>query len=208
MRWLRPSYSSLDDMMRAGPATSPRGEPVLNLLFHSSEAIVGGSPYNRTPASSTPSSIGSSGSWRSRRRSSARSRVTFAEFRDAHVGQRPRAFSTSRRTCRPTRRPTRCCRGSSAPGPRTRGTRSRTSRIRRGPARRRRSRAGHVVAPSQRQRHPRARCASTSFAASRRIAQRSARRCWRARSRARAQQRPARRARGRCWRGGAASRSC
>jgi len=25
-------------------------EPVLNLLFHSSEAIVGGSPYNRTQA--------------------------------------------------------------------------------------------------------------------------------------------------------------
>jgi hypothetical protein len=25
-------------------------EPVLNLLFHSSEAIVGGSPYNRTDA--------------------------------------------------------------------------------------------------------------------------------------------------------------
>jgi hypothetical protein len=24
------------------------GEPLLNLLFHSSEAIVGGSPYNRT----------------------------------------------------------------------------------------------------------------------------------------------------------------
>jgi hypothetical protein len=24
------------------------GEPVLNVLFHSSEAIVGGSPYNRT----------------------------------------------------------------------------------------------------------------------------------------------------------------
>jgi hypothetical protein len=27
-----------------------RGEPVLNLLFHSSEAIVGASPYNRTQA--------------------------------------------------------------------------------------------------------------------------------------------------------------
>jgi hypothetical protein len=26
------------------------GEPVLNLSFHSSEAIVGGSPYNRTQA--------------------------------------------------------------------------------------------------------------------------------------------------------------
>ena len=29
---------------------SNAGEPVLNLLFHSSEAIVGGSPYNRTGA--------------------------------------------------------------------------------------------------------------------------------------------------------------
>jgi hypothetical protein len=27
-----------------------RGVPALNLLFHSSEAIVGGSPYNRTQA--------------------------------------------------------------------------------------------------------------------------------------------------------------
>ena len=36
---------------RARPATSRAdGEPVLNLLFHSSEAIVGGSPYNRTQA--------------------------------------------------------------------------------------------------------------------------------------------------------------
>jgi hypothetical protein len=25
-----------------------RGVPILNLLFHSSEAVVGGSPYNRT----------------------------------------------------------------------------------------------------------------------------------------------------------------
>jgi hypothetical protein len=29
------------------------GEPVLNLLFHSSEAIVGGSPYTRTDAELT-----------------------------------------------------------------------------------------------------------------------------------------------------------
>jgi hypothetical protein len=29
---------------------SESGEPVLNLLFHSSEAIVGGSPYNKTEA--------------------------------------------------------------------------------------------------------------------------------------------------------------
>jgi peptidoglycan/xylan/chitin deacetylase (PgdA/CDA1 family) len=48
MRWLRPSYSSLEDMRALARDLARRGEPVLNLLFHSSEAIVGGSPYNRT----------------------------------------------------------------------------------------------------------------------------------------------------------------
>jgi hypothetical protein len=50
MRWLRPSYSSLDDMMALAREIAAAQEPVLNLLFHSSEAIVGGSPYNRTQA--------------------------------------------------------------------------------------------------------------------------------------------------------------
>ena len=50
LRWLRPSYSSLDDMMTLARDLKSWGEPVLNLLFHSSEAIVGGSPYNRTQA--------------------------------------------------------------------------------------------------------------------------------------------------------------
>jgi peptidoglycan/xylan/chitin deacetylase (PgdA/CDA1 family) len=50
MRWLRPSYSSLDDMKGLARDLAAAGEPVLNLLFHSSEAIVGGSPYNRTQA--------------------------------------------------------------------------------------------------------------------------------------------------------------
>jgi peptidoglycan/xylan/chitin deacetylase (PgdA/CDA1 family) len=48
LRWLRPSYSSLEDMMALARDLAGAGEPVLNLLFHSSEAIVGGSPYNRT----------------------------------------------------------------------------------------------------------------------------------------------------------------
>lgn len=48
MRWLRPSYSSLADMMALARTLAADREPVLNLLFHSSEAIVGGSPYNRT----------------------------------------------------------------------------------------------------------------------------------------------------------------
>jgi len=48
MRWLRPSYSSLDDMIALARDLAEASEPVLNVLFHSSEAIVGGSPYNRT----------------------------------------------------------------------------------------------------------------------------------------------------------------
>jgi peptidoglycan/xylan/chitin deacetylase (PgdA/CDA1 family) len=50
MRWLRPSYSSLADMIALARDLDRMGEPVLNVLFHSSEAIVGGSPYNRTQA--------------------------------------------------------------------------------------------------------------------------------------------------------------
>ena len=48
VRWLRPSYSSAADMMALGRQLVHGGRPILNLLFHSSEAIVGGSPYNRT----------------------------------------------------------------------------------------------------------------------------------------------------------------
>ena len=50
MRWLRPSYSSVDDMIGLAQDLARWNEPVLNLIFHSSEAIVGGSPYNRTEA--------------------------------------------------------------------------------------------------------------------------------------------------------------
>ena len=50
MRWLRPSYSSLEDMRALARDLARREVPALNLLFHSSEAIVGGSPYNRTQA--------------------------------------------------------------------------------------------------------------------------------------------------------------
>jgi hypothetical protein len=46
--WLRPSYSSLDEMKGLARRLAHDGVPFLNLLFHSSEAIVGGSPYNRT----------------------------------------------------------------------------------------------------------------------------------------------------------------
>ena len=48
VRWLRPSYSSAEDMIALARQIARQGVPILNLLFHSSEAIVGGSPYNRT----------------------------------------------------------------------------------------------------------------------------------------------------------------
>ena len=48
VNWLRPSYSSLDEMCALARRLVDHGVPVLNMLFHSSEAIVGGSPYNRT----------------------------------------------------------------------------------------------------------------------------------------------------------------
>jgi hypothetical protein len=35
-------------MIALARSVASRGVPMLNLLFHSSEAIVGGSPYNRT----------------------------------------------------------------------------------------------------------------------------------------------------------------
>jgi peptidoglycan/xylan/chitin deacetylase (PgdA/CDA1 family) len=46
--WLRPSYSSLDEMIALAKRLQRARVPVLNLIFHSSEAIPGGSPYNRT----------------------------------------------------------------------------------------------------------------------------------------------------------------
>lgn len=46
--WLRPSYSSLEDMNALAQRLADDRVPLLNVVFHSSEAIVGGSPYNRT----------------------------------------------------------------------------------------------------------------------------------------------------------------
>ena len=60
VRWLRPSYSSADEMIALARQLTARGVPLLNLLFHSSEAIVGGSPYNRTEPELSASSTGSS----------------------------------------------------------------------------------------------------------------------------------------------------
>jgi peptidoglycan/xylan/chitin deacetylase (PgdA/CDA1 family) len=50
VRWLRPSYSSAGDMIALARQLTADDVPHLNLLFHSSEAIVGGSPYNKTDA--------------------------------------------------------------------------------------------------------------------------------------------------------------
>lgn len=44
--WLRPSYSSVEDAKALASTLVARGVPTLNMLFHSSELVPGGSPYN------------------------------------------------------------------------------------------------------------------------------------------------------------------
>jgi hypothetical protein len=43
--WLRPSYSSLPDMLRFASALHADRVPCFNIIFHSSELLPGGSPY-------------------------------------------------------------------------------------------------------------------------------------------------------------------
>ena len=88
MRWLRPSYSSLADMTGLARDLTRAGEPVLNLLFHSSEAIVGGSPYNRTQAELDAFCDRLEKFLTFAIRDLGAVPVTFAEFRDAHARSR------------------------------------------------------------------------------------------------------------------------
>lgn len=48
--WLRPSYSSVDDAKSLASSLVARSVPTLNMLFHSSELIPLGSPYNKDAA--------------------------------------------------------------------------------------------------------------------------------------------------------------
>ena len=46
--WLRPSYSKTDDMLRLARRVLDGEAPTANIIFHSSELLAGGSPYNQT----------------------------------------------------------------------------------------------------------------------------------------------------------------
>ena len=48
--WLRPSYSKTEDMLFLAKRIVAMREPLANIIFHSSELIPGGSPYNATEA--------------------------------------------------------------------------------------------------------------------------------------------------------------
>lgn len=85
VRWLRPSYSSLDDMVSLARDLAGTGEPVLNLLFHSSEAIAGGSPYNRTDAELTAFFDRLERFFDFARNTLDATPATFTEFRRAYV---------------------------------------------------------------------------------------------------------------------------
>jgi Polysaccharide deacetylase len=51
--WLRPSYTSLPDMLAFADALHARRVPCFNIIFHSSELLPGGSPYTPDEASVT-----------------------------------------------------------------------------------------------------------------------------------------------------------
>ena len=84
VRWLRPSYSSFEDMRAFARDLASAGEPVLNLLFHSSEAIVGGSPYNRTQAELDAFCDRLERFFTCARSELGARPATFSEFRDAY----------------------------------------------------------------------------------------------------------------------------
>jgi hypothetical protein len=87
VRWLRPSWSSYEEMVRLARDLEERGEPVLNLIFHSSEAIVGGSPYNRTPSELDAFSERLERFLSYATRELGATPVTFAEFRTRYCGR-------------------------------------------------------------------------------------------------------------------------
>ena len=49
--WLRPSYTSVPDMLSFGSRMKESGAPCFNVIFHSSEVLAGGSPYTPDAAS-------------------------------------------------------------------------------------------------------------------------------------------------------------
>jgi hypothetical protein len=49
--WLRPSYTAVPEMLSFASRLKERGAPCFNVIFHSSELLPGGSPYNPDAAS-------------------------------------------------------------------------------------------------------------------------------------------------------------
>jgi hypothetical protein len=87
VRWLRPSYSSADDMIALARQIAARGVPILNLLFHSSEAMAGGSPYNRTEVELTAFFDRLDRFLAFATRELHATPMTFREFRTHHCGE-------------------------------------------------------------------------------------------------------------------------
>ena len=88
MVWLRPSYSSLADMCALASRLERDRVPVLNLLFHSSEAIPAGSPYNRTQDDLDRFLDRLDRFLRFATANLGARPATFAEFRAAYAGER------------------------------------------------------------------------------------------------------------------------
>jgi hypothetical protein len=86
--WLRPSYSSTEDMLWLARRLIDAGSPALNVIFHSSELLPGGSPYNRTSHDVNRffESLEALLAFAAEKGVAGR---TFHEFRDEWIGGRP-----------------------------------------------------------------------------------------------------------------------
>jgi hypothetical protein len=83
---LRPSYHSAAKMIAFGKRLARQGQPLLNLFFHSSEAIAGGSPYNRTTGELDAFFDRLARFLNFAGRELRATPMTFEEFRNVHVG--------------------------------------------------------------------------------------------------------------------------
>jgi hypothetical protein len=89
IHWLRPSYSSAQEMMALAGRIAKQGVPILNLLFHSSEAIAGTSPYTRSEAELTTFFDRLGQALRFMTGTIGARPMTFTEFHREFVGSQP-----------------------------------------------------------------------------------------------------------------------
>ena len=90
--WLRPSTAGADEMQALARRRIKAEAPVLNMMFHSSELLVGGSPYVKTDQERREFLDRIEQTWKYITRSSGVPSVTLREFDRTFRGASSRSF--------------------------------------------------------------------------------------------------------------------